>query len=249
MKPALRCTYCHDALTRDEAAFCAACLAPQHAACRREHGRCAATGCAERGVVRPRHARRSRWAPGEALPAREAPAEGRLAITATFAALAALAGLLVGLEAGRAERGARPALVLHGPPPPDPAVVQRPSWPRPRLSHPVELRADALTITTEVHEGERLVVAPLREAVHALRLREDGTSQLLLVSPLEARGVSMRLPAADDTRWTHVHDDPPTVVDVDATHTDHPRLRRRAATPEELRRVAGLEGTPLRGGE
>lgn len=50
----LRCAYCHAALARDEAAFCAACLAPHHEECWVEHGRCTAPGCAETRVVRPR---------------------------------------------------------------------------------------------------------------------------------------------------------------------------------------------------
>jgi tetratricopeptide (TPR) repeat protein len=50
----LRCAYCHAALARDEASFCAACLAPHHDECWVEHGRCTAPGCAETRVVRPR---------------------------------------------------------------------------------------------------------------------------------------------------------------------------------------------------
>ncbi len=49
----LDCCYCHAALDRTEAAFCASCLAPHHADCFAEHGRCAALGCEERATVRP----------------------------------------------------------------------------------------------------------------------------------------------------------------------------------------------------
>lgn len=50
----LRCAYCHASLLRDEASFCAACLAPHHVECWVEHGRCTAPGCSETRVVRPR---------------------------------------------------------------------------------------------------------------------------------------------------------------------------------------------------
>lgn len=41
----LRCPFCHDGLGEDRT-ICRACLAPHHAACFAEHGRCAANGCA-----------------------------------------------------------------------------------------------------------------------------------------------------------------------------------------------------------
>ncbi len=50
---ALACTFCHDALRRSEAAYCASCLAPHHEDCLRAHGRCAAPGCEETRLVRP----------------------------------------------------------------------------------------------------------------------------------------------------------------------------------------------------
>ncbi|MBX3472561.1 MAG: iron chelate uptake ABC transporter family permease subunit [Planctomycetes bacterium] len=55
-------------MIRDEAAFCATCLAPHHADCFADHGHCAAPGCAERATVRagvrPPGRRWSRWALG-----------------------------------------------------------------------------------------------------------------------------------------------------------------------------------------
>lgn len=48
----VRCTFCHDALSRAEAVYCASCLAPHHAGCFGEHGRCSAPGCAETASVR-----------------------------------------------------------------------------------------------------------------------------------------------------------------------------------------------------
>jgi tetratricopeptide (TPR) repeat protein len=53
----LNCSYCHDALTRGETAFCAGCLAPHHEDCFSVHGRCSAPGCDERQIVRPGSAR------------------------------------------------------------------------------------------------------------------------------------------------------------------------------------------------
>jgi tetratricopeptide (TPR) repeat protein len=50
---ALGCTYCHDALLRVDATYCASCLAPHHGECHQAHGRCAAPGCEETRVVRP----------------------------------------------------------------------------------------------------------------------------------------------------------------------------------------------------
>ena len=49
----VRCTYCHGGLERSQAAFCAACLAPHHTDCFREHGRCSAPGCEACELVRP----------------------------------------------------------------------------------------------------------------------------------------------------------------------------------------------------
>jgi hypothetical protein len=50
----LACTFCHGALDRKEAVYCAACLAPHHQDCIETHGRCAATGCGETRSVAPR---------------------------------------------------------------------------------------------------------------------------------------------------------------------------------------------------
>ncbi|HZU95720.1 MAG TPA: hypothetical protein VFF73_03360, partial [Planctomycetota bacterium] len=56
----LACTFCHGALDRAEACYCAACLAPHHADCLETHGRCAAPGCGETRTVSPRERRRPR---------------------------------------------------------------------------------------------------------------------------------------------------------------------------------------------
>lgn len=59
----LLCTYCRDGLGGPDPVYCATCLAPHHGDCFAEHGRCAATGCEGRQVVRtadPAPVRRSR---------------------------------------------------------------------------------------------------------------------------------------------------------------------------------------------
>jgi hypothetical protein len=54
LKVLLSCTFCHAALERRDAAFCAACLAPHHGECFEIHGRCSASGCDETHTVAPR---------------------------------------------------------------------------------------------------------------------------------------------------------------------------------------------------
>jgi hypothetical protein len=51
LRVAVGCAYCHDALAREEAAYCAACLAPHHRDCFSEHGQCCAPGCGETRYV------------------------------------------------------------------------------------------------------------------------------------------------------------------------------------------------------
>jgi len=43
----LRCSYCHDDVTREDRRFCAECMAPHHGECWDEHGVCSASGCGE----------------------------------------------------------------------------------------------------------------------------------------------------------------------------------------------------------
>lgn len=47
------CVFCHDRLVRPEAVYCASCLAPHHAGCFSQHGRCAVRGCEDARFVRP----------------------------------------------------------------------------------------------------------------------------------------------------------------------------------------------------
>lgn len=50
----LRCSYCHDEVTRDDRRYCAECLAPHHGECWEEHGACSASGCGDMEWVESR---------------------------------------------------------------------------------------------------------------------------------------------------------------------------------------------------
>lgn len=56
----LRCTYCHGDLEAPRTVYCADCLAPVHAGCFDDHGRCPAPGCGGTRVVEPRDPRERR---------------------------------------------------------------------------------------------------------------------------------------------------------------------------------------------
>lgn len=53
----LSCTYCHEALDRAGAVYCADCLAPHDRGCFLGHGACSAPGCGGTRVVEPREVR------------------------------------------------------------------------------------------------------------------------------------------------------------------------------------------------
>lgn len=65
----VRCSYCHGALERDLAVFCASCLAPGHRECFAEHGRCPAQGCDETRIIEPTVRKPSRPRRTRLLPA------------------------------------------------------------------------------------------------------------------------------------------------------------------------------------
>lgn len=50
---ALSCSFCRDTLERESSVYCAGCLAPHHAECFAEHGRCTMPGCEETRAVQP----------------------------------------------------------------------------------------------------------------------------------------------------------------------------------------------------
>jgi hypothetical protein len=93
----LACSFCHAGLAKAEAVYCASCLAPHHADCFEEHGRCSAPGCGETQVVKPRAgvapARRPRvrWRP----------------LVLTLVVAGASAAALVEVEESRAARAQR----------------------------------------------------------------------------------------------------------------------------------------------
>jgi len=127
---ALTCAYCHDRTTREEVLFCAACLAPHHRDCFRDHGRCSLPGCDETRTVRPQ----------EEAAGPPAPPRGRGAIAAIAAA--ALTGL--------AAAAVTAALMADGPssgggaapPPPSVAEVVDPPRAEPAGDDPIEEEGD-----------------------------------------------------------------------------------------------------------
>lgn len=142
LQTAVNCSYCHDRLRRAEAAFCSSCLAPHHADCFTNHGRCCAPGCGETRLVQPREVsgRRRRWLPW-------------------------LAAGLVGLGAAAwtgVEISGR-GLLAQGEPTLSPGDQQEPE---PRFEVDPELLREALAIS-EVAEREREALERERAAVLA----------------------------------------------------------------------------------
>ena len=132
---AISCSFCRGGLVRVDTVYCASCLAPHHAECFAEHGRCSVMGCGETRVVRP-----------EALPApprRVEPAEPLPRHRWRW-----LAGGLLGVCAG----GAVAAFGLGAPrrlPAPLPPVrtAERPTPPSPALFAPPRLDVDVREAT------------------------------------------------------------------------------------------------------
>ncbi|HZU98054.1 MAG TPA: hypothetical protein VFF73_15225 [Planctomycetota bacterium] len=85
----LVCTWCKGGLERNEAAYCATCLAPCHADCFATHGRCPAPGCEETRVVQPRTLARPR--PAQPRPPRRVGWFVAALVLGTGVAVAALA--------------------------------------------------------------------------------------------------------------------------------------------------------------
>lgn len=162
---ALGCTYCHDALLRAEATYCASCLAPHHVECHQAHGRCAAPGCEETRFVRPLDGapaapRRRGW--GTAL------AGGSAAAAALLAGIAALV----------------PA-----------RVVPRQEWPRPVAGapDPAFVSSPAPTVEDLLARARSLLDHGAGEAEAgdalglALELDPENVQVLLLLGQLRAR--------------------------------------------------------------
>jgi hypothetical protein len=88
---ALVCSFCHDVLARNEACYCASCLAPHHDDCFKAHGRCSAYGCDETATVRPRRSEVPLASPAPRRKRRRAPVLAvAFALAGGVAAVAAL---------------------------------------------------------------------------------------------------------------------------------------------------------------
>lgn len=92
----LTCIYCHAAADREEALFCASCLAPHHEECFATHGRCSAPGCDETHGVRPTEP--TLPPPPAALPARRLALPWALSLVCAGVAAVALVEFLPSRE-------------------------------------------------------------------------------------------------------------------------------------------------------
>lgn len=111
VRVALSCTFCRARLDPSGSVYCASCLAPHHAVCFEEHGRCCASGCDGVRVV-------AAAAPGPA-PARRSDRLGPLGIAVLGAGALVAAALVAGDLAGDAG------------PPPRAAATGEPAAPEP----------------------------------------------------------------------------------------------------------------------
>lgn len=243
----LRCTYCHDDLARDDAAFCATCLAPHHGGCQRLHGRCAAPGCDERAVVRPRSSgRRLRRQPEPERARRAVAGDGAaslarsslMALGVVTLGVLALESLAALLPAHRQQPALAPAptvVVVDGraPEPFAEGCVKPRPWSAPaRTSAELQLTADGFTFPLLLAPDERLVVLRAANDLHVARLDPDGSAQAVFVA---LGRVDVRLPAGHDA--VSLDGAEPITVDVDAAAPGQQLLRRRRATADEVRRA------------
>lgn len=191
----LRCVYCHDDLGRRDRVFCATCLAPHHAGCRHTHGRCAAPGCDERQIVRPRLPR----APREDRPA---PPSGRGRAGALLTGMAGVAiGCVVvaaGVAAGEALSAAASVSSVD---------VGLPPSIRVSPAAPIEVRLEScdhpdadLMARVRLEPGDRLlfVMGPARLDI----LRLDSGDAAIWIWRGDRSDVDVRLASGD--LFTHV---------------------------------------------
>lgn len=141
LRVTVTCAFCHDGLSRDQAVFCAGCLAPHHEECFMTHGTCSVHGCGQTQVVKA----------GAPAPLRR-PGPARKVALAGAAVLLAGLGALGGVAAWRAQ------LVPGGPGGPDEAA-ERPVVP----TDPAVLR-EAEARTAKLDE-ERAKARARREAL------------------------------------------------------------------------------------
>ncbi len=243
----LRCTYCHDDLARDDAAFCATCLAPHHGACQRLHGRCAAPGCDERAVVRPRTSgRRLRRQPEPERARRAVAGDGAASlarsslmalgvVTLGVLALEGRAALMASRREAAAPTPTPTVIVVNERPAESPARTSEPTpspTPTPLANARLQLTADGFTFPLLLAPAERLVVLRAANDLHVARLAPDGSAQAVFVA---LGRVDVRLPAGHDA--VSLDGAEPITVDVDAAAPDQQLLRRRRATADEVRRA------------
>ncbi|MGE0709826.1 MAG: RING finger protein [Planctomycetota bacterium] len=193
------CAFCHDRLTRADAVYCASCLAPHHAECFAEHGRCSALGCEETHAVRP-----ARLLPAQPTPA-ELPAQVALDPRRKRALAGVVAGtlsLLVGIGVAAKQRQADRALLAERPrvaprrlaltpagttaepapaewPPSAPLAPGRAARSRTLTGQPFGVFGELETAAPRLPEGDLLAMGP--EQARALL---DGLDSLVLALPI-----------------------------------------------------------------
>jgi predicted small lipoprotein YifL len=116
----LRCSYCHDDVSRDDRRYCAECMAPHHGECWDEHGACSASGCGDlewvqsrEGTSTPQKRRRKKRGPKRGLSRGRIESEANTALVLGIVALVAcgLAGPFAISKANEVTRQARQARI------------------------------------------------------------------------------------------------------------------------------------------
>jgi hypothetical protein len=159
----LRCTFCHDAVGREEAVHCASCLALHHADCHSEHGRCAVHGCGEQRVLvaDPRHGVSTVSA--RPCPKQRPRPRGLATLGLAVVALASVGGHVFVKTTPSASARAVPAE-------PGPLAIEK-------TQREVSLVARDFVHPVAIEEGERLLVAP----------SDGGYTRVLLERPSRGR--------------------------------------------------------------
>jgi RNA polymerase sigma factor (sigma-70 family) len=189
--PALRvllaCTYCHATLARNEARYCAGCLAPHHADCFATHGRCSVPGCGETRTVEPR-----------ARPPRR---RGRFALAA-IAALGTAAAAATVLRPVSAPPPAKRTFLGYRPAPAAPALAPittgervgpPPAYPWTEDDHPLRRQLEARRIETSFEAASLLEV---------VKRFWDRSGVAILVDPsIDGEAVKVDLRVRDRSLW------------------------------------------------
>lgn len=182
---AVRCGYCHDRLARNQAVYCASCLAPQHRDCFAEHGRCVALGCGSARWVTPgRSSGRARRRP--------------LVAPAALAAAGAVAFCLAAGAAAAVAAGSPPTVAAASADLSDDlwralATAQDP------LTHRLTLTAGDWRRAVELLPGDEVVLTCRRPFVSATHVAGGTTLPLLVADSnqvLVAEGDATSFPVA-----------------------------------------------------